>query len=273
MTEANILLAWRRTGMHPVDPSVITPDMLAPSKVFALGETSQFHPHLPFMVLLQHLSNCTLAQHHQLFLHCWPLLPWISAITSLPAHMTDTALLISFPLITIHSLMHSPHSMPALVKAPLWHWWILCNHWQLELLLVWLLLLTRSSLPFHPLEHLSLWTTTPSHLLMCSPYWNHCFPSWLNHRNHSNDCFSFTGSVDCHQKVYYWSSSVLPDSSCTQCSPGSPLQEAAGGFGSKREVTGLKEDISAAFAHQCRVDSHWRCNDFCLACRWGGKSG
>jgi len=45
------------------------------AKSLPLKRPSQFHPHLPFMVLLQHLSKCTLTQHHQLFLHCWPPLP------------------------------------------------------------------------------------------------------------------------------------------------------------------------------------------------------
>ena len=47
MTEANILLSWRRTGLRPVDPSVITPDMLAPSKVFAPEETFPVPPSSP----------------------------------------------------------------------------------------------------------------------------------------------------------------------------------------------------------------------------------
>ena len=47
MTEANILLAWRKTGLHPVDPSVITPEMLAPSKVFSSEETFPVPPSSP----------------------------------------------------------------------------------------------------------------------------------------------------------------------------------------------------------------------------------
>jgi len=47
MTEANSLLAWRKTGLRPVDPSVITPDMLAPSKVFAPEETFPVPPSSP----------------------------------------------------------------------------------------------------------------------------------------------------------------------------------------------------------------------------------
>jgi hypothetical protein len=46
-TEERILLAWRKTGLHPVDPSVITPEMLAPSKVFALDETFPVPPSSP----------------------------------------------------------------------------------------------------------------------------------------------------------------------------------------------------------------------------------
>ena len=47
MTEANILLAWRKTGLCPVDPSVITPGMLAPSKVFSSEETFPVPPSSP----------------------------------------------------------------------------------------------------------------------------------------------------------------------------------------------------------------------------------
>ena len=47
MTEANILLAWRKTGLRPVDPSVITPEMLAPSKVFSSEETFPVVPSSP----------------------------------------------------------------------------------------------------------------------------------------------------------------------------------------------------------------------------------
>jgi len=47
MTEANILLAWRKTGLHPVDPSVISPEMLAPSKLFAPEETFPVPPSSP----------------------------------------------------------------------------------------------------------------------------------------------------------------------------------------------------------------------------------
>jgi len=47
LTEDNILLAWKKTGLHPVDPSVITPEMLAPSKVFAPDETFPVPPSSP----------------------------------------------------------------------------------------------------------------------------------------------------------------------------------------------------------------------------------
>ena len=47
ITESNILLAWRKTGLHPVDPSVITPEMLTPSKVFAPEETFPVPPSSP----------------------------------------------------------------------------------------------------------------------------------------------------------------------------------------------------------------------------------
>jgi hypothetical protein len=46
-TEEHILLAWRKTGLCPVDPSVITPEMLAPSKVFAADETFPVPPSSP----------------------------------------------------------------------------------------------------------------------------------------------------------------------------------------------------------------------------------
>ena len=47
ITELIILLAWRKTGLCPVDPSVITPEMLAPSKVFAPEETFPVPPSSP----------------------------------------------------------------------------------------------------------------------------------------------------------------------------------------------------------------------------------
>ena len=47
MTETNLLLAWRKTGLRPVDPSVITAGMLAPSKVFSPEETFPVPPSSP----------------------------------------------------------------------------------------------------------------------------------------------------------------------------------------------------------------------------------
>jgi hypothetical protein len=46
-TESNIMLAWRKTGLRPVDPSVITPDMLIASRVFSSEETFPLDPPSP----------------------------------------------------------------------------------------------------------------------------------------------------------------------------------------------------------------------------------
>jgi regulator of replication initiation timing len=195
MTEANILLAWRRTGLRPVDPSVITPEMLAPSKVFAPEETFPVPPSSPI-----HGVIAAFKQMH---------------IDSTPP--TVSPLLASSPLDFSNRIPSSPHDRHNTLDI------FPSHHHPLPDALTSLNAGPGESPPLapmdsvrslaagvapsatstanqiistlHPLKHLSLWTTTPSPLQMCSPLLKPLLFLMFNHRNHSNDCSSFTGRV------------------------------------------------------------------------------
>jgi len=93
LTEDNILLAWKKTGLHPVDPSVITPEMLAPSKVFAQDETFPVPSSSPIHSVIAAFKEMHI--NSQDFSNITP--------SSQPV---GPMLLISSPLIIVQSLMH-----------------------------------------------------------------------------------------------------------------------------------------------------------------------
>jgi hypothetical protein len=59
-TESNIHAAWRKTGLQPVDPSVITPEMLAASKPFSIEESFPVEPLSPIRNVVLALRDMNL---------------------------------------------------------------------------------------------------------------------------------------------------------------------------------------------------------------------
>ena len=86
MTESMVLMAWRKTGLHPV---VITPTMLAPSKVFSSEETFPGPPSSPIHDVVAALKQMSLGPTP---LTVSPLLaPHTLVIPSLPARVATSA--------------------------------------------------------------------------------------------------------------------------------------------------------------------------------------
>ncbi|KAG8868573.1 hypothetical protein FRC20_003127 [Serendipita sp. 405] len=59
-SKENILMAWKKTGLRPVDPSVIGPELLAPSRVFSSEETFPVTPPSPIRNLVAGLHALSL---------------------------------------------------------------------------------------------------------------------------------------------------------------------------------------------------------------------
>ena len=153
LTEDNILLSWNKTGLCPVDPSVITPAMLAPSKVFAQDETFPIPPSSPIHGVIAAFKEMHI--NSQDFSNITPPSQpsGSNAVNNVPSHHSPVP--DALASLTVDPIENPP---PASTDS--------AEFWQPMLLLLQPPPLTRLY-PLSPqLRHLSLWMITPSPLPM-----------------------------------------------------------------------------------------------------------